>query len=140
MADSNKDLVARLTDLSEGAIQRLSEAPGAERAVQALKSLADKVDDLQRRTRGVEELEKRMTALEKRVDAMAKPKTAQQAGVRCPCEAGLDGEESLIFDRDGAGCGSRREEQAADDIGGRVEARELEQHDDGREPDRERDP
>lgn len=78
MADSNKDLVARLTDLSEGAIQRLSEAPGAERAVQALKSLADKVDDLQRRTRGVEELEKRMTALEKRVDAMAKPKTAHK--------------------------------------------------------------
>ncbi len=82
MADSNKDLVARLTDLSEGAIQRLSEAPGAERAVQALKSLADKVDELQRRTRGVEELEKRMTALEKRVDAMAKPKTARKPASR----------------------------------------------------------
>jgi hypothetical protein len=76
MADSNKDLVARLTDLSEGAIQRLSEAPGAERALQALKGLADKVDELQRRTRGVEEIEKRLTALEKRVDAMAKGKSA----------------------------------------------------------------
>jgi hypothetical protein len=74
MADGNKDLVARLTDLSEGAIQRISEAPGAERAFQALKGLADKVDELQRQTRGFAELEKRLSKLEKRVDAMAKPK------------------------------------------------------------------
>ena len=78
MADVNKDLVARLTDLSEGAIQRLSEAPGAERALQALKGLADKVDELQRRTRGFEEIEKRLTALEKRVDSLAKPKPARK--------------------------------------------------------------
>lgn len=79
MADGNKDLVARLTDLSEGAIQRISEAPGADRALQALKGLADKVDDLQRQTRGFAELEKRMTALEKRVDAMDKPKQARRS-------------------------------------------------------------
>ena len=36
MADQTKDLLARLTDLSEGAIQRISEAPGAEKAYQAL--------------------------------------------------------------------------------------------------------
>jgi hypothetical protein len=78
MADVNKDLVTRLTDLSEGAIQRLSEAPGAERAFQALKGLADRVDDLQRRTRGFEELEKRLTTLEKRVDGLAKPKAARK--------------------------------------------------------------
>jgi hypothetical protein len=77
MADGNKDLVARLTDLSEGAIQRISEAPGAERAFQALKGLADKVDELQRQTRGFADLEKRLTKLEKRVDGMAKPKSAR---------------------------------------------------------------
>jgi hypothetical protein len=73
-----KDLMARLADLSEGAIQRLSEAPGADRALQALKGLADRVDELQRRTRGFEELEKRLTALEKRVEGMAKPKSARK--------------------------------------------------------------
>ena len=78
MADRNKDLLARLSDLSEGAVQRLSEAPGADRALQALKGLGDKVDELQRRTRGFEELEKRLTKLEKRVDGMAKPKTARK--------------------------------------------------------------
>ena len=74
MAEGNKDLVTRLADLSEGAIQRLSEAPGADRALQALKGLGDRVDELQRRTRGFEELEKRLTTLEKRVDSLAKPK------------------------------------------------------------------
>jgi hypothetical protein len=78
MADGNKDLVARLADLSEGAIQRISEAPGADRALQALKGLGDRVDELQRRTRGFEELEKRLTKLEKRVDSLAKPKAARK--------------------------------------------------------------
>jgi hypothetical protein len=78
MADGNKDLVSRLADLSEGAIQRLSEAPGADRALQALKGLGDRVDELQRRTRGFEELEKRLAKLEKRVDSLAKPKPARK--------------------------------------------------------------
>ena len=82
MADQTKDLLARLTDLSEGAIQRISEAPGAEKAYQALKALGDRVDDLQRRMRGFEELEKRLTALEKRVDAMAKPSRKSASGTR----------------------------------------------------------
>ena len=80
MADGNKDLVARLADLSEGAIQRLSEAPGADRALQALKGLGDRVDELQRRTRGFEELERRLTTLEKRVDALAKPPRRAASG------------------------------------------------------------
>jgi hypothetical protein len=88
MADGNKDLVARLTDLSEGAIQRLSEAPGADRALQALKGLGDKVDELQRRTRGFEELEKRLTTLEKRVDGLAKPKPAGKPASARPAKSG----------------------------------------------------
>jgi len=81
MADTKQqDLLARLADLSEGAVQRLSEAPGAERAMQALKGLADRVDDLQRRTRGFEELEKRLTKLEKRVDGLAKTSRGGASG------------------------------------------------------------
>ena len=56
MADRKHDLFGRLADLSEEAVQRLAEAPGADRALQALKGLADRVDELQRRTRGFEEL------------------------------------------------------------------------------------
>jgi hypothetical protein len=78
MADQTKDLLARLTDLSEGAIQRISEAPGAEKAYQAIKGLGERVDDLQRRTRGFEEIEKRLAALEKKVDGLAKPKATRK--------------------------------------------------------------
>ena len=72
MAERNKDLVGQLTDLSEAAIQRLSDAPGADKAVQAFKKLAERVDELQRRTKGYEELEHRLTALEKKVSRLAK--------------------------------------------------------------------
>src|SRR5438105_5701920 len=74
MADRRQDLLGRLADLSEEAVQRLSEAPGADRVVQALKGLGDRVDELQRRTRGFEELEKRLATLEKRVDSLTKAK------------------------------------------------------------------
>jgi len=50
MADRRQDLLGRLADLSEEAVQRLSEAPGADRALQTLKKLGDRVDELQRRT------------------------------------------------------------------------------------------
>jgi uncharacterized protein involved in exopolysaccharide biosynthesis len=77
MADRNKDLLGRLADLSEEAVQRLADAPGADRALQALKALGDKVDELQRRTRGFEELESRLSALEKKVSALSKSPTAR---------------------------------------------------------------
>jgi hypothetical protein len=89
--EKQQDLMARLADLSEGAIQRIAEAPGAERALQALKGLGDRVDELQRRTRGFEELEKRLTTLEKRVDAMAKPKPKPKAKKPKPPSAAASG-------------------------------------------------
>lgn len=76
MADRNKDLLGRLADLSEEAIQRLAEAPGADRVFAAVNGLRERVDELQRRTREIPKLEQRLDALEKRVDALAKTKTA----------------------------------------------------------------
>lgn len=82
MAERNKDLLGRLADLSEEAIQRLSDAPGADRALQALKKLGDRVDELQRRVRGFEEFERRLSTLEKRVDTLAKRQTGSASGSR----------------------------------------------------------
>ena len=82
MAERRQDLLGRLADLSEEAVQRLAEAPGADRALQAFKGLADRVDELQRRTRGFEELERRLSALEKRVEGMAKPSGGSASGGR----------------------------------------------------------
>jgi predicted RecB family endonuclease len=67
-----QDLLGRLADLSEEAIQRLSDAPGADRVLGALNGLRDRVDELQKRVRGLEELEQRLAALEKKVDRLSK--------------------------------------------------------------------
>ena len=66
------DLLSRLADLSEDAIQRISDAPGADRLLGALNATRDRVDELQRRVRGLEELEKRLAALERKVDKLSK--------------------------------------------------------------------
>jgi hypothetical protein len=79
MADGNKDLIAQLSDLSEAAIQRLADAPGADKVLQALKKLGDRVDDLQRRTKGFEEIEHRLTALEKKVSGIAKSSSSSSS-------------------------------------------------------------
>lgn len=76
------DLLGKLADLSEEAIQRLSDAPGAERLVGALNTTRERVDDLQKRVRGLEELEKRLSALERKVDKLAKGSTSASSSSR----------------------------------------------------------
>jgi uncharacterized small protein (DUF1192 family) len=69
---STKDPVAKLTDLGEGAIKRFSDAPGADRLLGALNTTRDRLDELQRRLRGIDELEKRVAVLERKVDKLSK--------------------------------------------------------------------
>lgn len=77
MATARKgDLLGRLADLSEEAIQRLSDVPGADRALGAINTLRDRTDELQRRVRGLEALEQRIAALERKVDRLSKGWTA----------------------------------------------------------------
>lgn len=76
MATARKgDLLGRLADLSEEAIQRLSDVPGADRALGAINTLRDRTDELQRRVRGLEALEQRIAALERKVDKLSKGST-----------------------------------------------------------------
>jgi hypothetical protein len=64
------DLLGRLADMSEEAIQRLSDAPGADKLLGAMNALRDRTDDLQKRVRGLENLEQRLSALERKVDKL----------------------------------------------------------------------
>ncbi len=77
-----RDLLGRLTDLSEDAIQRLADAPGGDRVFKALTSVRDQLSELQKRVRGLEELERRLTALEKRVDKLSKAPAAPKPARR----------------------------------------------------------
>jgi hypothetical protein len=65
-------LLGRLADLSEEAIQRLGDVPGADRAVGAMNALRDRTDELQRRVRGLEALEQRIAVLERKVEKLSK--------------------------------------------------------------------
>jgi phage shock protein A len=76
MAEQKQDLLSRLADLSEEAIQKLAEAPGADKVMQAFRGLTDKVDELARRMKGFEELERRITDLEKQVSELTKGSSA----------------------------------------------------------------
>src|SRR3954453_21180600 len=66
------DLLGRLADISEEAVQRLSDAPGADKVLGTLNTLRDRTDDLQKRVRGIETLEQRIEALERKVDKLIK--------------------------------------------------------------------
>jgi hypothetical protein len=68
--ETGDDVIARLAGKGEEAIQRLADLPGGNRAIKAFNDLKPRVDDLSRRMRGVDELEKRLTKLEKEVAAL----------------------------------------------------------------------
>lgn len=65
---SEKNLVNRLADAGEEAIQRLSGAPGGERLVSMVNMLRERTDEMQRRLRGMDEIEKRLRRVEERLD------------------------------------------------------------------------
>ena len=93
-----QDLMARLADLSEGAIQRLSEAPGAESVMSALKGLGERVDELaaaDARLRG--DREAAVDAREAgRLAGEAEAGAEAEAGVSCPpAEERPEAEEAL---------------------------------------------
>ena len=73
MADEKRnDLLGKLAELSEEAMHRLQDAPGGDRVLGTMNAMRDRLDELQRRVRGIDELERRLTALEKKVDKLAK--------------------------------------------------------------------
>jgi hypothetical protein len=81
-APKRTDLFGRIADLSEEAVQRLSDAPGAEKLLGAMNSLKERTDELQKRVRGLEELEKRLSAVEAKVDKLAKSRSTSSSSTR----------------------------------------------------------
>jgi hypothetical protein len=69
-----KDLVARLADAGEGAMQRLGELPGGKALLDGAQTVRERLDELGAKIRTIDPLEKRLTELERRVAALEKPK------------------------------------------------------------------
>jgi len=65
-----KDLITRLTEAGEEALERLQEVPGGQRVLEATHVLRDRVDDVAKRLRKLDPLEKRVDELERRLKAL----------------------------------------------------------------------
>jgi vacuolar-type H+-ATPase subunit C/Vma6 len=77
--EKRTDLLSKLAELSEEAMHRLQEAPGGDRVVGAMNTMRDRLDEMQKRVRGIDELERRIAALERKVDKLAKSTGAAPA-------------------------------------------------------------
>lgn len=71
MADSpQKNLVTRLADVGEEAIQRLGGAPGGDKLVGAVNTLRARMDEMQKRLRGLDDIQERLDSIEERLDKL----------------------------------------------------------------------
>jgi hypothetical protein len=70
MAQTNKDFMTRLADRGEQVVGRITDLPGAKTLVDSVGSLTKRLDETQRRLRSLDPLEKRVTALEKRLEKL----------------------------------------------------------------------
>jgi uncharacterized protein involved in exopolysaccharide biosynthesis len=72
-----KDVLQRLADSGEEALQKfIGELPGGSKVVGAANSLFARVDELTKRMRSLDPLERRVAELERRLDALTKTKPA----------------------------------------------------------------
>jgi hypothetical protein len=76
---SQKDLLSRLSDVGEEALSRVAGSPTTSRVLDTVGGMRERVDEIQKKVRGLDALEKRVAKLEKRVDELSKPKRSTSA-------------------------------------------------------------
>lgn len=72
-ARAQKDILSRVTGLGSEALHRLGEIPGGNRLLEMANESKSRLDEMQKKLRGLDALEKRVAKLEKQVAAQAKP-------------------------------------------------------------------
>ena len=102
MAGQPRDLLSMLADRGEEAIQKLSDTPGADRLLGAAQSMRERLDELQKKVRGIDALERRVTTLERRLDELAAP-SAKKAPARRRSGAKKPAAKSSGSSRTGSG-------------------------------------
>ena len=74
-----KDLLTRLSDVGEEALSRVAGSQATARVLDSMGGMRERLDDVQKRVRGLDALEKRVAKLEKQVAEMSKPKAKPRA-------------------------------------------------------------
>ena len=64
---SQKDLLGRLADAGEDALQRFADAPGMDRLMTVANTTRQRLDELTKRVQGISDLERRIERLERQV-------------------------------------------------------------------------
>jgi hypothetical protein len=76
---SQKDLLTRLSDVGEEALSRVAGSPKASRVLDSVGGMRERLDDMQKKVRGLDALEKRVAKLERRVEELSKPRRSASA-------------------------------------------------------------
>ena len=87
-----KDLITQFRDLSSDALNKLSEVPGGSRLVDFANDTRSRLDEMQKKLRGLDELERRVAKLEEHAGiqpkkpAAARKPAAKKAAAPPPAE------------------------------------------------------
>jgi hypothetical protein len=68
MARKPQDLISKLADAGEEAFQKVTDIPGAARLTQSVNATRERLDELTKKMRGIDAMEKRIAKLERRLD------------------------------------------------------------------------
>ena len=82
MAKQKQDLLSRLADQGEQMLVRITELPGAKQLSDRVAALTKGLDDVQKRLRSLDPLERRVTKIEKRLGKLEGKGTTRKAPSR----------------------------------------------------------
>ena len=78
-----KDILSRVTGLGSEALHRLNELPGGAKALELINDSKTRLDEMQKKLRGLDALEKRVAKLERQLAAQ-KTTAAKKPAARKP--------------------------------------------------------
>lgn len=78
------DIFSRVTELGQEALHKLAEVPGGSRVVDMMNESKTRLDEMQKKLRGLDELEQRVAKLEKQLAAQSKPTAARKPATPKP--------------------------------------------------------
>lgn len=87
MAKNSHDLLSRMADLGEEALQRLPNVPGGNKLMDMVNQSRTRLDEVQKRLRGLDVLEQRVDKLERRLVKLETAATAKKAAAKKPAPA-----------------------------------------------------
>ena len=85
-----KDILARVQDLGSEVLNKLPDVPGGAKVMEMMNESKSRLDEMQKKLRGLDELEKRVAKLERELakkPAPRKPAAAKKPAARKPAAA-----------------------------------------------------